>query len=295
MVQNPTGDDAERRSRVFEQLDLLRERADIQSVEIDRIRPGFAQPRELMDETGIEDLAASIERNGLLQAILVRPTRGGELELIAGERRWRAARLLGWPTIPARVLHHVDDTTAAILGLVENVDREGLTAWEEAQAVAALRGRLLAAGRPAGGAELARLFGWSEAKVSERLTIADGLPADVLAQAGFELHAVKKLPKSLLLNVARVVGSVEKLRALAAALRAAPRQRPTIARPRAGRPRAGFSFRTPKSGRVSLQLRRPVAELPAEEARTLLARLEPVLAELRQRAEGHDPETDAEA
>jgi ParB/RepB/Spo0J family partition protein len=275
--------DADRKTARIFQLDLLQERVDVEEVPVDRIRPGMAQPRELLDPAGIEELAASIDRNGLLQPILVRPTRGGELELIAGERRWRAVRLLGLPSIPARVLHHVDDTTAAILGLVENVDREGLTAWEEAQAVAALRTRLSASGRPSGGGELARLCGWSEAKVSERLTIAEAITLADVESAGLDVHAVKKLPKSLLLNVSRLVNNVDRMGALAAAVRGV-RGRAGAARRSAGRPRAPFVFRAPKSGRVSFQLRRPVSELAEEDARALLDRLEPLVTELRQRS-----------
>lgn len=281
----PSGRESRRATRIF-QLDLLQESVEVEPVEVDRIRPAPSQAREHVDEDAIAELAASIERNGLLQAILVRPGRGGELELIAGERRWRAARLLGWATIPARVLHHVDDSTAAILGLVENVDREGLTPWEEAQAVAALRERLVASHRPAGGSDLARLFGWSEAKVSERLTIADGIPAAELVAAEVDLHAVKKLPKSLLLNVARSSNNAEKLKVLEAATRGETKSRPSAAPVRrAGRPKAPYVFRAPKSGRVALQLRRPVAELERADAQALLDRLEPLLAALRQRVE----------
>lgn len=263
----------------------------MEQVEVDRIRPAGAQPREVLDETGLEELAESMERHGLLQAILVRPAKGRELELIAGERRWRAARMLGWATIPARVLHHVDDTAAAILGLVENVDREDLSAWEEAQGVAALRARLLESGRPAGGTDLARLCGWSEAKVSERLTIADALPASEIEAAELDLHDVKKLSKSLLLNVSRLPNIAERMAALYHAIAAASEGGPAPAAarpaaPRPGRPRAAFSFRSPKSGRISLQLRRPVEQLEEEDARSLLRRLEPLVDQLRRRVDG---------
>jgi ParB/RepB/Spo0J family partition protein len=277
----------------YSQLDLLQESPEVEQVDMDRIRPAPAQAREVVDDASLEELAESMERHGLLQAVLVRPAKGRELELIAGERRWRAARMLGWATIPARVLHHVDDTTAAILGLVENVDREGLTAWEEAQGVAALRNRLLAAGRPAGGTEMARLCGWSEAKVSERLTIAEALPANEIEAAELDLHDVKKLSKSFLLNISRLPNIGERMAALYQAIATGSSEiqpapggaRPPARRPGPGRPRSAFTFRAPKSGRISLQLRRPVSELSDEDARTLLRRLEPVVEQLRQRSE----------
>lgn len=272
--------------RIF-QLDLLQEGlVDVEQVDVARIRPNPWQPRSEPDHPAVAELAASIGAHGLLQAVLVRPLKGGWYELIAGERRWRAVSLLGWPTMPARVLHHVDDHTAAVLALVENVDREDLTAWEEAQAVARLRERLAEAGRPSAGGELARLFGWSAAKVSERLTIADGLPADVVADSGLPLHDVKKLPKSLLLNAARAPHIADRLRLLAGALKLPLGGRlPAASRTRGrGRPAGSFTFQARRSGRVSLQIRRPVAELEAREAQDLLARLEPLVEALRLKA-----------
>jgi ParB/RepB/Spo0J family partition protein len=286
------------------QLDLLQQGlVDIESIPVERIQPNRWQPRADSDDLDVAELAASIDANGLLQAVIVRPLGGGAYELVAGERRWRAVRLLGWSTIPARVLHHVDEHAAAILALVENVDREDLTPWEEAQAVAGVRERLTASGRPSGGAEMARLFGWSAAKVSERLTIADGVDAAVIERAGWQLHDVKKLPKSLLLKVARARHVGEKVRLLTAAgatagnhpVPASPRHR--SGRPAAppggrGRPPAPFTFQARRSGTVSMQLRRPVSELADREARALLERLEPLVAELRERAH---PAADAES
>jgi ParB/RepB/Spo0J family partition protein len=270
--------------RIF-QLDLLQEGlVDVEPIDVARVQPNRWQPRADTDSPEIDDLAASIAANGLLHAIIVRPVRGGMYEVIAGERRWRAVRLLGWTSVPARVLHHVDDSTAAVLALVENVDRRDLTAWEEAQAVAGLRARLLAAGRPAGGAELGRLFGWSEAKVSERLTIGESLPPALVAAAGLQLHDVNNLSKSLLLNASRAPNNAAKISALAAAVNAGRTpDRPPPRPRRKGRPVAGFTFQSRRSGRVSLQLRRPVAQLEGSEAKALLERLEPLVDELRRR------------
>jgi len=94
------------------------------------IRPNPYQPRTYVDEAALAELAASIEASGLLQPIVVRPRSGG-YELIAGERRWRAAERLGWPRIPA-VVKEVEDQTLLTLALVENLQRNDLSPIDEA-------------------------------------------------------------------------------------------------------------------------------------------------------------------
>lgn len=98
-----------------------------------QIRPNRRQPRTDFDEASIKTLAASIERAGLMQPIMVRPAPWG-YELVAGERRWRASKLLGLPTIPAFV-RSVNDQTAAELALIENVQREDLNPMDRALAL----------------------------------------------------------------------------------------------------------------------------------------------------------------
>ena len=94
------------------------------------LRPNPFQPRTQMDETALAELAASIEASGLLQPVVVRP-RDGAYELIAGERRWRAVERLGWARIPA-VIKDVDDQTLLTLALIENLQRNDLSAIDEA-------------------------------------------------------------------------------------------------------------------------------------------------------------------
>jgi ParB family chromosome partitioning protein len=96
------------------------------------IRPNPYQPRHVFDERALDDLVASLRDNGLLQPIVVRPTDNEHFELIAGERRWRAAERLGWTRIPA-VVREVDDRTLLTLALVENLQRDALSAIEEAR------------------------------------------------------------------------------------------------------------------------------------------------------------------
>jgi ParB family chromosome partitioning protein len=98
---------------------------------VDAIRPGRYQPRTRMDETALRELAASIRAQGLMQPVLVRPVDLGAYELIAGERRWRAAQLAGLSEIPALV-REVPDESALAMALIENIQREDLNPIEEA-------------------------------------------------------------------------------------------------------------------------------------------------------------------
>jgi ParB family transcriptional regulator, chromosome partitioning protein len=94
------------------------------------LRPNPYQPRSEIDEAALEELIASMRASGLLQPVVVRP-RNGSYELIAGERRWRAAERLGWERIPA-VVRDVDDQTLLTLALIENLQRNDLSPIDEA-------------------------------------------------------------------------------------------------------------------------------------------------------------------
>ncbi len=102
----------------------------LREVPLSSVRPNPYQPRTRMDETALAELTASMEASGLLQPVVVRP-RNGVYELIAGERRWRAAERLGWAKIPA-VVRDVDDQTLLTLALVENLQRNDLSPIDEA-------------------------------------------------------------------------------------------------------------------------------------------------------------------
>jgi ParB family chromosome partitioning protein len=96
-----------------------------------RIRPGRYQPRTKMDQEALAELAASIRSQGLMQPVLVRPIERDAYELIAGERRWRAAQMAGLTEVPALV-REVPDESALALSLIENIQREDLNPLEEA-------------------------------------------------------------------------------------------------------------------------------------------------------------------
>ena len=117
--------------------DLPEEEAELQHLPISRVEPRMEQPRALFDEEALQELADSISRYGLIQPITVRKLPSGYYQIIAGERRWRAARLAGLTEVPVRVIE-ADDRRTAELALVENLQREDLNPIEEARGYRAL-------------------------------------------------------------------------------------------------------------------------------------------------------------
>jgi ParB family transcriptional regulator, chromosome partitioning protein len=141
---------------------------------VEMIHPSPRQPRRRFDHEATSGLADSIRAQGIVQPVLVRPREAGGYELIAGERRWRAAREAGVPSVPALV-READERDALLLGLVENVAREQLSPVEEARAYALLLDEFgLALG------EIGERVGRSKPSVSNRLRLLE-LPDDVLA------------------------------------------------------------------------------------------------------------------
>jgi len=110
---------------------------DLRTLPVDLIVPNPKQPRRSFDEAGLEALAGSLRERGVLQPVLVRPVAGGTYELVAGERRWRAAKIAGLESIPALVRDR-GDAEALEAALIENMAREDLNPVEEARACAAL-------------------------------------------------------------------------------------------------------------------------------------------------------------
>ena len=104
------------------------------TLRVEQLQRGRYQPRTRMDENSLQELAASIRKQGLMQPILVRPIDAGTYEIIAGERRWRAAKIAGLREIPVLV-RHVPDSAALAMGLIENIQRENLNPLEEAGGV----------------------------------------------------------------------------------------------------------------------------------------------------------------
>ncbi|MGD9153563.1 MAG: ParB/RepB/Spo0J family partition protein [Gammaproteobacteria bacterium] len=109
-------------------------KSELRRLPIEQLRQGQFQPRKDMNPEGLEELAGSIRTQGIIQPIVVRPIDDSNYEIIAGERRWRAAQLAGLNEVPALV-RHVGDETAVALALIENIQREDLNPIEEAVAL----------------------------------------------------------------------------------------------------------------------------------------------------------------
>ena len=146
---------------------------ELRELPIDLIAPNPTQPRRRFDQDALQALAGSLGERGVLQPVLVRPKAGGTYELVAGERRWRAARIAGLETIPALVRPR-DDAEALELALIENMAREDLSPIEEARACAALVEELGLTRE-----EVGRRVGRSRVAVSNLVRLLD-LPDDVI-------------------------------------------------------------------------------------------------------------------
>ncbi|HYK96491.1 MAG TPA: ParB/RepB/Spo0J family partition protein [Candidatus Dormibacteraeota bacterium] len=193
-----------------------RARGGVRHVDVDRITPNPEQPRLAMEQTSLDELAASIREHGVLQPILVRPLDNGEFQLIAGERRWRASKAAGLATIPALV-EEIDDDTALEISIIENLQREDLSPLDEA----AMYERMV---RDHGYSvrRLAQKLGKDKGYLENRLRLADApeeirelvsLRKDTLSHA-YELMKVEdpKKRKRLAAQVARGELTLIKLR-----------------------------------------------------------------------------------
>ncbi|HWF31160.1 MAG TPA: ParB/RepB/Spo0J family partition protein [Solirubrobacteraceae bacterium] len=152
---------------------------ELRELPIELIVPNPTQPRRHFDEDALQALADSLSVRGVLQPVLVRPRAGGTYEIVAGERRWRAAQIAGMDTVPALVRAR-EDAEAIELALIENMAREDLSPIEEARACAALVEELGLTRE-----EVGRRIGRSRVAVSNLVRLLD-LPDEVieLLQAG---------------------------------------------------------------------------------------------------------------
>jgi ParB family chromosome partitioning protein len=149
------------------------DRPELRDVAVELIEPNPNQPRRRFDAEALEGLAGSLTEHGVLQPILVRPLPGGRYELVAGERRWRAAQMAGLEVVPA-IVERRDDDESLEAAIIENMVREDLNPVEEARAVAALVEELGMTRE-----EIGRRVGRSRVAISNLLRILD-LPDDVL-------------------------------------------------------------------------------------------------------------------
>jgi ParB family transcriptional regulator, chromosome partitioning protein len=142
----------------------------VRNIPIDRIEPNPAQPRMIIDPAALRELAASVREHGVLQPVLVRPLDDGRYQLIAGERRWRAARLAQQATVPA-MIEEIDDDTALEISIIENLQREDLTPLEEAEMY-----RRMTAEHGYSVRKLAQKLGKDKGYIENRLRLSDAPP-----------------------------------------------------------------------------------------------------------------------
>ena len=138
---------------------------------VSAVRPGKYQPRTRMDEASLAELAESIRSRGMIQPIVVRPVGDSQYEILAGERRWRAARLASLERIPA-LIREVPDEAALGIGLIENIQREDLNPMEEASGLKRLVEEFKLTHE-----EVARAIGRSRVGVTNLLRLLDLAPA----------------------------------------------------------------------------------------------------------------------
>lgn len=145
--------------------------ATVMDVNVESLAPNPYQPRRHFDETSLNELAASLKTTGVIQPVIAREIEGGRLELIAGERRWRAAKIAGLTTLPV-ILKKVDPTMQAQMALVENLQRSDLNPIERANAYKALLTNLGLTH-----AELADRLGENRSGIGHYLRLLDLAPA----------------------------------------------------------------------------------------------------------------------
>ncbi len=160
----------------------------IQLISIEQIEKGTYQPRRTFPEAAIQELANSIAAQGIIQPIIVRPS-GDRYELIAGERRWRAAQLAGLREIPS-IVRSVSLQSAAAMALVENIQREDLSPIEEAEALRTLQAQFDLTHQG-----LAELVGRSRSAVSNLLRLNDLHPKvkELLCEGQIEMGHARAL------------------------------------------------------------------------------------------------------
>ncbi|MBI5447986.1 MAG: ParB/RepB/Spo0J family partition protein [Gammaproteobacteria bacterium] len=161
----------------------------LQSLSVNELRPGKYQPRKTMDSQLLQELAESIKHSGVIQPIVVRKSVSGGYEIIAGERRWRAAQLAGLADVPV-VIKNIDDHHASAIALIENIQREDLNALEEANAMHRLIEEFGLTHE-----DLARSVGKSRTTISNLLRVLNLNPdvQKLLAQNQIELGHAKAL------------------------------------------------------------------------------------------------------
>jgi ParB family chromosome partitioning protein len=194
------GDDEPRRNDEAQGGESLR------NLSIDELQPGKYQPRSHMEQEALAELAASIKTQGVMQPILARPLPGGRYEIIAGERRWRAARMAGLTAVPALV-KDIPDSQALAAALIENIQREDLNPLEEAAGIHRLVQEFGLTHQA-----IAETLGRSRAAVTNLLRLLDLAPPvrELLADGRLDMghaRALLALPVAQQIELARLAAA----------------------------------------------------------------------------------------
>jgi ParB family transcriptional regulator, chromosome partitioning protein len=178
----------------------------LQNLSVEALNPGRYQPRTRMDHASLSELSESIKAQGVMQPILARPLTAGRYEIIAGERRWRAARMAGLTEVPALV-REVPDNAALVMALIENIQREQLNPLEQAHGIQRLIDEFSMTHQDA-----AHAVGYSRSAVTNLLRLTNLAQAvqDMLMQEKLDMghaRALLGLPPAKQVETAHVVAS----------------------------------------------------------------------------------------
>ena len=206
----------------------------LRELPVDELQPGKYQPRSHMAQETLAELAESIKTQGVMQPILVRPAAEGRFEIVAGERRWRAARMAGLTTVPALV-KDIPDSQALAAALIENIQREDLSPLEEASGIQRLVQEFALTHQA-----IAGTLGRSRAAVTNLLRLLELAPPvrELLAQGRLDMghaRALLALPVTPQIELARLAAAKgltvrEVERRVADALKKAEPRRPRVDR-----------------------------------------------------------------
>lgn len=234
---------------------------------LDELRPGRYQPRQLLSEASLAELADSIREQGVLQPLIVRPgkpTADGSArapyEIVAGERRWRAARIVGLDTVPV-VVRELDDQSALAIALIENLQREDLNPIDQAQSLSRLADEFALTHE-----QVAKAVGRSRASVSNLLRLLD-LQDDVkqlLAQGRIDMgHARALLP----LDAKRQISMARRIEAKALSVRQVEQAvRDLLAAAKGDSPKRGLDLQTRwLQQQIAQELKQKVSIRPGKE------------------------------
>ena len=185
-----------------------------ETLPLEKLQPGKYQPRSQMDDQLISELAESIKAQGLIQPIIARPVANDRYEIIAGERRWRAAQMAGLTEVPVRI-RDVDDNSALAMALIENIQREDLNPLEEARGIKRLVDEFSMTHE-----QVAKVLGKSRSAVSnlQRLLGLSPLVQEMLSNGQLDMGHARAL---ISVDVARQASLARKIVSLGLSVREA--------------------------------------------------------------------------